>query len=121
MPATARPTSTPLGVLLRDASGFQVMTMWYVPAPDGCTKGQTYFTIHQMSGTGAVAQRVGAVVANEPVTSPVIVGGRVYVFGAMGAIDITHLAPDAITPGRAIPSDDLGGGKFRQLNWWEVD
>ena len=121
MPAAARPTSTPLGVLLRDASGFQIMTMWYVAAPDGCTRGQTYLTIHQMSGTGLVAQRVGAVVANEPVTSPVIMGGRIYVFGAMGAIDITELAPDAITPGRAIPTDSLGSGSFRQLNWWELD
>ena len=121
MPATARPTSTPLGVLLRDASGFQVMTMWYVPAPDGCTRGQTYFTIHQMSGTGSVAQRVGAVVANEPVTAPVIIGGRIYVFGAMGAIDISGLTPDALTPGRAVPTDDLGRGHFRQLDWRELD
>ncbi|MBN2559497.1 MAG: hypothetical protein JXQ75_01015 [Phycisphaerae bacterium] len=120
MPATARPTATPLGVLLRDASGFQVMTMWYVPAADGCTRGQTYFTVHQMSGTGTVGQRVGAVVADEPVTSPVIVGGRIYVFGSLGAVEITGVLPDAVSPGRAIPSDGSLINGYRQLSWSEL-
>ena len=120
MPINARPTATPLGLLLRDASGFQVMTMWYVPAPDGCTRGQTYLTIHQMSGTGEFEQRVGAVVADEPVTSPVIIGGHIYVFGSTGALDVTALVPDSVTPGRAIPPDGTGIATFRQLSWTEV-
>jgi hypothetical protein len=119
MPANARPTSTPLGVLLSDASGFQVMTMWYVPAPDGCTRGQTYLTIHQMSAAGIVAQRLGTVAANEPVTSPVLIGGRIYLFGSSGAIDITSLAPDTVTAGRAIPTSSATGN-FSRYSWSEV-
>ncbi|HEX7506765.1 MAG TPA: hypothetical protein VF550_08320, partial [Polyangia bacterium] len=119
MPITARPTSTPLGILLADASGFQVMTMWYVPAADGCTRGQTYFTIHQMSATGTVAQRLGADVASEPVTSPVILGGRIFLFGSNGAIEITSLAPDSVSVGRAIPPNG-GTGTFTRFSWSEV-
>jgi hypothetical protein len=119
MPLAARPTSTPLGLLLADASGFQVMTMWYVPAVDGCTRGQTYFTIHQMSATGTVTQRLGANVANEPVTSPVILAGRIYLFGSSGAIEITNLAPDSVTTGRAIPPNG-GTGTFSRYSWTEV-
>jgi hypothetical protein len=119
MPTTARPTSTPLGLLLKDASGFQVMTMWYVPSADGCTRGQTYFTIHQMSATGTVAQRLGADVANEPVTSPVIIGGRIYLFGSSGAIEITSLVPDSVTAGRANPPNG-GTGAFSRYSWTEV-
>jgi hypothetical protein len=119
MPITARPTSTPLGILLADASGFQVMTMWYVPAADGCTRGQTYFTIHQMAATGTVAQRLGANVASEPVTSPVILGGRIYLFGSSGALEITNLAPDSVTAGRAVPPNG-GTGAFTRFSWSEV-
>jgi hypothetical protein len=119
MPITARPTSTPLGLLLADASGFQVMTMWYVPAADGCTRGQTYFTIHQMSAAGIVTQRLGADVAAEPVTSPVILGGRIYLFGSGGAIEITNLTPDSVTAGRAIPPNG-GTGAFTRFSWSEV-
>jgi len=119
MPTNARPTSTPLGVLLADASGFQVMTMWYVPAPDGCTRGQTYLTIHQMSAAGIVTQRLGTVAANEPVTSPVLIGGRIYLFGSSGAIDITSLAPDTVTAGRAIPTSSASGN-FSRYSWSEV-
>jgi hypothetical protein len=120
MPSTARPTSTPVGVLLRDASGFQVMTTWYVPAADGCTRGQSYLTVHQMTGGGTATQRVGAMVASEPVTSPVMLGGRIYIFGSSGAIDITKLIPDSVTPGRAVPPEASGTAQFKQLAWWEV-
>jgi hypothetical protein len=120
MPITARPASTPTGVLLSDASGFQVMAMWYVPAADGCTRGVTYLTIHQMSAaSGIVTQRLGKNVASEPVTSPVILGGRIYLFGSSGAIEITQYAPDSITAGRAIPVNG-GTGTFSRYSWSEV-
>jgi hypothetical protein len=96
------------------------MTMWYVPAADGCTRGQTYLTVHQMTGGGTATQRVGALVASEPVTSPVMLGGKVLIFGASGAIDITNLLPDSVTPGRAVPPESSVTSKFKQLAWWEV-
>jgi hypothetical protein len=119
MPLTARPTSTPLGILLSDASGFQVMTMWYVPAADGCTRGQTYLTIHQMLATGTVTQRLGANVASEPVTSPLILGGRIYIFGSGGAVEISNLVPDSITTGPTTPPN-TGSGAFSRFSWTEV-
>lgn len=118
LPATARPASTPLGLLMRDGSGFQVMTMWYMPAPDGCTRGSTYLTIHQLRA-GEVTQRLGALVAHEPVTSPVVLRGRIYIFGSSGAVEITNMAPDAVTPGRAVPPSSYSGGMIR-FNWTEV-
>jgi hypothetical protein len=107
-------------VLLADATGFQIMTMWYVPAVDGCTRGHTYLTIHQLSAaSGIVTQRLGKNVASEPVTSPVILGGRIYLFGSSGAIEITQYAPDSITAGRAVPVNG-GTGTFSRYSWSEV-
>jgi hypothetical protein len=119
MPLTARPTSTPLGLLRSDASGFQVMTMWYVAAPDGCTKGTTYLTIHEMVAN-SVGQLLGAAVAQEPVTSPVVLRGHIYLFGSSGAYDITNMASDTVvTTGRAIEPTSVGGN-FTRFNWTEV-
>jgi hypothetical protein len=119
IPAGARPTSTPIGLLLADGSGFEVMTMWYVFSPDGCTRGQTYFTIHRISATGVVSQRLGVSVASEPVTSPVILGGRIFIFGSSGASEISSLVPDSISVGRATPPN-AGMGLYRRFNWNEV-
>jgi len=93
--------------------------MWYVFSPDGCTRGQTYFTIHRISATGVVAQRLGVSVATEPVTSPVILGGRVFIFGSSGATEISSLVPDTISVGRATPPN-AGVGLYRRFNWSEA-
>jgi hypothetical protein len=121
LPTNARPTSTPLGVLLKDASGFEVMTTWYAPATDGCSRGESYLTIHQVTaaGTGAVTQRLGLAVASEPVTSPVILGGHLYVFGSNGPLDITMKVPDSLSPGRSAPPAATGSTFFRS-NWAEI-
>jgi hypothetical protein len=121
MPLGARPTATPLGLLLADASGFEVMTMWYMASPDGCTRGQTYLTIHRFTATGVATQRLGAIAASEPVTSPVILGGHIYLFGSTGAVDITNIVPDSISAGRAIPSgSSTNTGQFTRFSWSEV-
>jgi hypothetical protein len=122
MPLSARPTATPLGLLKSDASGFQVFTMWYAPSADSCNKGQTYFAIHEASAGGAVTQKVGAAVAAEPVTSPVVMHGQVLLFGAAGSYDITALSPSIISPGRALPPGAPGTtpGQFQRYNWTEI-
>lgn len=118
MPAGARPTATPLGILRKHGDGFQVLSLWYVPAPNGCTKGATYLTIHEMKA-GEIEQRMGAKVAEEPVTSPVIMNGHVYVFGSSGAIDVTDLIPDPISAGQARPPVSYDG-MFSRMSWIEV-
>ena len=91
--------------------------MWYAPAPDGCTKGETFFTVHEIAG-GDVEQRVGAMVAEEPVTSPVVMRGQVMIFGAGGPYNVTGVSPDGVTVGLALPPAS-GTGQYNRLNWTE--
>jgi hypothetical protein len=121
MPITARPTATPLGLLKSDASGFQVFTMWYAPSQDSCTRGETYFTIHEALAGGTVTEKVGAMVAAEPVTSPVVMHGQILLFGAGGAYNITGLSPSTVSAGLAIPPPATGSGDgFLRYNWTEI-
>jgi len=120
LPTTARPTSTPLGILKADGNGFQVVTMWYAAPANVCNPGQTYLTIHQMT-SDAVTQRLGYMVqTTNPATSPVVVGGRVFVFGGTGAADdVTPFLPDSIVPGSAVQASPYSG-QFSRFNWTEV-
>jgi Tfp pilus assembly protein, tip-associated adhesin PilY1 len=120
MPVTARPTSTPLGILKADGNGFEVVTMWYAAPSSVCDVGKTYLTIHQMT-SNAVTQRLGYMVTStNPATSPVIIGGRVYVFGGTTTFDdVTPFLPDAISAGSAVQASPYSG-QFSRFNWTEV-
>jgi hypothetical protein len=120
LPTTARPTSTPLGILKADGNGFQVVTMWYASPASVCEKGETYLTIHQMA-SNVVTQRLGYLVkSTNPATSPVIIGGRVYVFGGTNAFDdVTPFLPDTISAGSAVQASPYSG-QFARFNWAEV-
>jgi hypothetical protein len=120
MPSNARPTSTPLGILKADGNGFEVVTMWYAAPSNVCDVGQTYLTIHQMT-SGAVTERLGYQVhSTNPATSPVIIGGRVYVFGGTTTFDdVTPFLPDAISAGSAVQASPYSG-QFSRFNWTEV-
>jgi len=122
LPANARPTSTPLGILKADGNGFQVVTMWYAPPSNVCDDGQTFLTIHQMA-SNAVTQRLGYTIPKllkNPATSPVIIGGHVYVFGgAGGSTDVTPFLPDTIAAGSAVQASPYSG-QFARFNWTEV-
>ncbi len=120
LPTSARPTSTPLGILKADGNGFQVVTMWYAPPSGVCSQGQTYLTIHQMA-SNVVTQRLGYLVMTaNPATSPVIIGGRVYVFGSdVHPDDVTRFLPDTIGPGTAV-QPTVYSGQFARFNWTEV-
>lgn len=120
MPTNARPTATPMALLKKDGSGFQLMSMWYAPDTAGCTKGATWLVLHQVIGR-TVTQVQGMQVANEPVTSPVIAGGRIFVVGSNGTIEITGNLEATISRGSASPTDNVGIGTFNQLSWTEVE
>ena len=119
LPTTARPTSTPLGILKADGNGFQVVTMWYAAPTNVCNVGQTFLTIHQMAND-TVTQRLGYLVnSTNPATSPVIIGGRVYVFGGTTTFDdVTPFLRDSITAGSAIQASPYSG-QFARYNWVE--
>ena len=103
LPTNARPTSTPLGVLKADGNGFQVVTVWYAAPSNVCDTGKAYLTVHQMA-SNAVTQRLGYPIrSTNPAVSPVMVGGRVYLFGGATTFeDITPFFPDSFGPGRGV-------------------
>jgi hypothetical protein len=68
-----------------------------------------------------VTQRLGYLVMTaNPATSPVIIGGRVYVFGSdVHPDDVTRFLPDTIGPGTAV-QPTVYSGQFARFNWTEV-
>jgi hypothetical protein len=60
------------------------------------------------------------VTSTNPATSPVIIGGRVYVFGGTTTFDdVTPFLPDAISAGSAVQASPYSG-QFSRFNWTEV-
>jgi hypothetical protein len=122
LPPDARPASTPSAILKSDGTGFQIFTLWYRPAPDGCTKGATYFTLHEISVAGSVVQKAGFKIADEPVTSTILVGGRLfYIDSQKGAVDLTAQINQKFTQGGAISATTRNGGlRFQMTGWQEL-
>src|SRR6185369_10793509 len=53
LPATARPNATPMAVLKKDGTGFDIVSTWYLPPANACTDGVTYLLIQDFTiGTG---------------------------------------------------------------------
>jgi hypothetical protein len=121
LPATARPNATPMAVLKKDGSGFQVIGTWFQPAVDSCTDGATYLTIHEFTVTGGVTQRFGMKLASEPVTSAVFAGGKLMFVKQGGVIDLTAMLPAGLTWTPGGNSGPPGGNeRLRVLGWTEV-
>jgi len=120
MPANARPTATPLAVLKEDGSGFQVITLWYVAGPGGCTKGSTYLTIHELRlTTAAVTQKYGGLLSNEPVTSAAFVGNKLVFADATGAKDVSnYTGMPTFKP--APPGTYTSTERVRRVMWMEL-
>ncbi|MBC8133104.1 MAG: hypothetical protein H7X95_09000, partial [Deltaproteobacteria bacterium] len=87
MPLTARPMSTPLAVLKQDGSGFLALSTWYVPAESGCGKGTTYMQIHQYTAGQSILKQA-LKVGDEPVSAPIVVGGKIMVMSSAGPVVI---------------------------------
>ncbi|HXU83380.1 MAG TPA: PilC/PilY family type IV pilus protein [Polyangia bacterium] len=121
LPATARPNATPMAVLKRDGSGFQVIGTWFQPATDSCADGATYLTIHEFTVTGGVKQKFGMKLASEPVTSTVFAGGKLMFVKQGGVIDLSSMLPTGLTWGPGSNSGPPGGNeRLRVLGWTEV-
>jgi hypothetical protein len=122
LPPDARPASTPSAILKADGTGFQIFALWYQPAPDGCSKGVTYFTLHEIQVSGSIVQKAGFKIASEPVTSTILVGGRLfYIDSQKGAVDLTAQINQKFTQGGAISSATKNGGlRFQMTGWQEL-
>lgn len=122
LPAGVRPAGTPTGLLKQDHSGFQVLTLWYVPDAQGCDPGDSYLTVHEITKAGVVTQKYGFHVAGEPVNSVVIVAGKIAYSSSSGVSTLdAATAPVVVQAGGG--SGGEGGGpasRFRLLSWQEL-
>ena len=96
------------------------MTTWYGSDISGCTKGTSWLTLHEVVGNN-FTQVQGLQIGTEPVTSPVIAGGRIYVVGSEGALNITAEINTTISEGPSSPRANVGVGVFEQLSWTELE
>ena len=131
LPATARPTGTPVAVLRSDATGFQLYTTWYDPPKanwDNCaasaTSGNSYITVHQFltAGSGSWAQLYGWMIPHQYVTGVQFAGTTLFItYGDGGApgtpqpgtFNQTFLTPSQSHMGR------LAGDRFVRTAWTE--
>jgi hypothetical protein len=131
LPATARPTGTPVAVLRSDATGFQLYTTWYDPPKttwDNCaasaTSGNSYITVHQFltGGSGGWAQLYGWMIPQQYVTGVQFAGNTLFItYGdgtapgtpTAGTFNQTFLTPSQSSMGR------LAGDRFVKTAWTE--
>jgi hypothetical protein len=114
----ARPLGTPLAIPKSDGTGFTVLSNWYQPATSGCGKGATYFLMHQIAGA-TVTLRQALKVADEPVVSPVVAGGKLLVTGSTGPINLGGSVTTTIQAAQA--PQVAGGDVFHSGGWSEVE
>ena len=117
LPTGARPLSTPMAVPKADGTGFFILSNWYVPSFGGCGKGSTYFQVHDFSGnTPRLRQAIK--VADEPVLSPVVVGGKLMISSSGGPTIIQGSVTTNVISTKA--ADTSVGDIFEMGGWNEV-
>ena len=121
LPATARPNATPMAVLKRDGSGFQIISTWYQAPADACSDGTTYLTIHEVTVNGAVGQRFATKLASEPVTSAVFAGAKLMFVKQGGVTDLTGMLPPGLGwTGGASAAPPGAAERVRRIGWMEI-
>jgi hypothetical protein len=129
LPATARPTGTPVAVVRGDGGGFQLFTTWYDPPKanwDNCagssTNGNSYVTLHEFLSNGQWAQIAGREYPHQYVTGIQFVGTTLFItFGTNGS------PPDSpadqfgqtFQPVTATSLSALSGDRFITTAWTE--
>jgi hypothetical protein len=120
LPLAARPMATPLAVLKQDGSGFLALSSWYVPAEAGCGKGTTYMQIHQYTA-GQVLLKQALKVGDEPVSSPIVVGGKIMVMSSRGPMIINGSILQSFVVGQSTPAaSGTSAEPFKILGWTEL-
>ncbi|MES1208282.1 MAG: hypothetical protein ABUS79_20290, partial [Pseudomonadota bacterium] len=120
MPITARPMSTPLAVLKQDGSGFLALSSWYVPAAAGCGKGTSYMQIHQYTAGQAILKQA-LKVGDEPVSAPIVVGGKIMVMSSTGPVVINGSVLQNFVVGQSTPANNgVSAEPFKILGWTEL-
>jgi Tfp pilus tip-associated adhesin PilY1 len=121
LPATARPNATPIAVLKRDGSGFQIIATWYLPPADACSDGITYLTIHEVSVNGSIGQKFATKLASEPVTSAVFAGSKLMFVSQTGVTDLTGMLPPGLSwTGGSSSAPPGSAERFRRVGWMEI-
>jgi hypothetical protein len=67
------------------AAVWQALSTWYVAADSGCGKGSTYRQIHSCTAGQAILKQAFKV-GDEPVSSPIVVGGKIVVMSSTGPV-----------------------------------
>ena len=121
MPTNARPIGSPTGILRDDFNGFGLVTLWYVPDMSGCTKGQTYLTIHEIDTNESVQQIHGEKIGDEPVVGAVFAAGKLMVVLASGpkTIAASKLGNVKVEYNRAGATTSLVD-RYRRIGWMEI-
>jgi hypothetical protein len=124
LPTAARPMGTPIAVLKADASGFVIISTWYVPDAAGCGKGTTYLQVHQLTtvtgGTATLTLKQAIKIADEPVASPIVVGGKIVILSANGPITLNSSMSQSYVVGQSSPNNNgLNADLFKMLGWSE--
>ncbi len=129
LPATARPTGTPVAVVRTDGTGFQLYTTWYDPpkanwdtCPESATSGNSYVTLHEFLSNGIWAQIAGREYPHQYVTGVQFVGTTLFItFGT----NTTTPSPTTDNFGQAFfpvtPQSEsvLAGDRFIKTAWTE--
>jgi hypothetical protein len=93
LPASARPTGTPVAVARTDGTGFQIYTAWYEPpkanwdtCPESMTSGNSYVTLHEFLTNGTWSQIAGRAYPHQYVTGVQFMGTTLFItFGTNGS------------------------------------
>jgi hypothetical protein len=128
LPASARPTGTPVAVLRSDGSGFQVYTTWYTPPAtnwDNCplssTNGNSYVTLHEFLSNGTWAQLYGHAYEHQYVTGVQFVGTTLFITAGDGTPpqqpDVPDLGQTFVSVNQVLKS--MAGDRFVKTAWTE--
>ncbi len=121
MPSAARPSGTPTAVLKEGGQAFKIFSLWFVPSPFGCGKGNTYLTVHEVAGD-QIAQTNGISVAPEAVQGTVFAGNKVMTATATGLVEVGTALKDFVPkPSVSAGSSTSSTSRYIESAWIEID